>query len=130
MSDLERDTQTDPRRLFGRASSRVTTDMGYFDSAGVDQLRPTLTHLSEPRDPEDAREFSESSETLFVPATGPFDFEKTLRNVVKKYVTVPTTSIIPPLSSSGHQARPCGHSIAPAWCHVQRSPRRRLGGRC
>jgi ATP-binding cassette, subfamily G (WHITE), member 2, SNQ2 len=79
-----------PPRFFGRASSRVT--VGYFDRAGVDQLRRTLTHLSENRDPENAHAFS--SETLSVPATGPFDFEKALRNVMKKYVIAPTVSII------------------------------------
>jgi ATP-binding cassette subfamily G (WHITE) protein 2 (SNQ2) len=79
-----------PPRFFGRASSRVT--VGYFDRAGVDQLRRTLTHLSENRDGENAHTFS--SETLSVPATGPFDFEKTLRNIMKKYVIAPTISII------------------------------------
>jgi len=113
MSDLERITKRDesvdslpaapessqpndlpsppvPRRLFGRASSRVT--VGYFDRAGVDQLRQTLTRLSENRDPENPNALS--SETLSVPATGPFDFERTLRNIMKKYVILPTTSII------------------------------------
>lgn len=78
-----------PRRFFGRASSRVT--VGYFDRAGVDHLRRTLTHLSEDRDPENAQALS--SETLSVPATGHLDLQRTLQNIVKKYV-VPTTSII------------------------------------
>jgi hypothetical protein len=79
-----------PGRPFGRASSRVT--VGYFDRAGVDQLRQTLTRVSESRDPENLNALS--SETLSVPATGPFDFERTLRNIMKKYVIVPTTSVI------------------------------------
>ncbi|KAI9428628.1 pleiotropic drug resistance ABC transporter [Lactarius indigo] len=55
---------------------------GYFDEEGVGQLRRTLTHLSEPAlGP--GTVFSESSETLSVPATGPFDFEKTLRTIMK-----------------------------------------------
>jgi ATP-binding cassette subfamily G (WHITE) protein 2 (SNQ2) len=81
-----------PHRV--RASSRVT--MGYFDRAGVDQLRQTLTRLSETRDPENEHAFS--SETLSVPATGPFDFERTLRNLMKKYVIVHTISIHSSLS--------------------------------
>ena len=64
-----------------RTSNRVT--VGYFDRAGVDQLRRTLTHLSETWDPENARGLS--SETLSIPATGPFDFERTLRTIMKKY---------------------------------------------
>jgi len=107
MSDLERVTRTDRSvdslpapetsqanyissapvspRLPGRTSNRVT--VGYFDRAGVDQLRRTLTHLSETYDPENARALS--SETLSVPAAGPFDFEKTLRTIMKKYVITP-----------------------------------------
>lgn len=68
-----------------RTSDRVT--VGYFDRAGVDQLRRTLTHLSETYDPENARALS--SETLSVPVAGPFDFEKTLRTIMKKYVLAP-----------------------------------------
>jgi ATP-binding cassette, subfamily G (WHITE), member 2, SNQ2 len=64
----------------GRASSRVT--MGYFDREGVEQLRHTLTHISETRGPESINPLS--SETLSVPATGPFDFERTLRLIMKK----------------------------------------------
>jgi ATP-binding cassette subfamily G (WHITE) protein 2 (SNQ2) len=85
------DVQASPNPGRGRASSRVT--VGYFDRAGVDQLRQTLTRLSENRDPENPHALS--SETLSVPATGPFDFERTLRNIMKKYVIVPTPSIIP-----------------------------------
>ncbi len=111
MSDLERVTKMDqsvdslpqapessqvndvpspsvPPRPFGRAGSRVT--VGYFDRAGVDHLRRTLTHLSETRDPENVHALS--SETLTVPTTGPFDFEKTLRTIMRKYVVAPMTS--------------------------------------
>ncbi|SRR6266702_419964 len=59
--------------------------VGYFDQEGVNQLRRTLTHLSEStRVPGSV--LSESVETLSVPATGPFDFEKTLRGIIKMYV--------------------------------------------
>jgi len=63
----------------GRASSRVT--MGYFDREGVDQLRHTLTRLSEAQVAQ-----SLSMETISVPATGPFDLEKTLRTIMRKCV--------------------------------------------
>jgi hypothetical protein len=69
------------RSTFGRrrAGSRVT--MGYFDREGVDQLRRTLTHLSETPEGQVG-----SSETLSIPTTGQFDLEKTLRLIIKKYV--------------------------------------------
>jgi len=116
-----------PHRIPGRgAGSRVT--VGYFDREGVDQLRRTLTHISESRQqPLHAL----SSETLSVPSTGPFDFEKTLRVIMKKCVVAFAT---PPPSVTysilGPQARPCRYSITRAWCLVQRSPCRRLRRRC
>jgi ATP-binding cassette subfamily G (WHITE) protein 2 (SNQ2) len=75
-----------PHRIPGRGvGSRVT--MGYFDREGVDQLRRTLTHLSESQAP--AHVDAVSSETLTVPATGPFNFERTLRTIMKKCVVGP-----------------------------------------
>jgi ATP-binding cassette subfamily G (WHITE) protein 2 (SNQ2) len=75
-----------PHRIPGRgAGSRVT--VGYFDREGVDQLRRTLTHLSESQAP--AHVDAVSSETLTVPATGPFNFERTLRTIMKKCVVGP-----------------------------------------
>ncbi|KAI9448645.1 ABC-2 type transporter-domain-containing protein [Russula earlei] len=68
-----------PHQTRPRASSRVT--VGYFDQAGVDQLRRTLTRLSEAI-PENERGLS--TETLSVPTTGPFDLEKTLRAIMRK----------------------------------------------
>ncbi|KAH9022164.1 pleiotropic drug resistance ABC transporter [Lactarius pseudohatsudake] len=54
-----------------------------FDQEGVNQLRRTLTlHSESARGP--GTVLSESSETLSVPATGPFDFGKTLRTIMKK----------------------------------------------
>jgi ATP-binding cassette subfamily G (WHITE) protein 2 (SNQ2) len=74
-----------PHRIPGRgAGSRVT--VGYFDREGVDQLRRTLTQINESRP--DHTSNAVSSETLSVPATGPFDFEKTLRVIMKKCVVV------------------------------------------
>jgi hypothetical protein len=61
---------------------RVT--VGYFDREGVDQLRRTLTHFSEAEEPALARILS--SESVSVPPTGPFDFERTLRTIMKKCV--------------------------------------------
>lgn len=63
--------------------------LDYFNLEGVGQLPLTLPHLSEStRRPGAAR--PESPDSLLVP-TGPFDFEKTLRNIMKKYVI---TSVI------------------------------------
>ncbi len=74
-----------PHRIPGRgAGSRVT--VGYFDREGVDQLRRTLTHVSEAR--QEPTLGALSSETLSVPTTGPFDFEKTLRVIMKKCVVI------------------------------------------
>jgi hypothetical protein len=76
------------RSIPGRpgVGSRVT--MGYFDREGVDRLRRTLTHLSETQHAEP--EQVGSSETLSVPTTGPFDFEKTLRTIMKRFVNLTT----------------------------------------
>ncbi|SRR6266702_517356 len=64
-------------------SSCSHVPVGYFDQEGIGQLRRTLTHLSEStRGPGTLP--SESLETLSVPATGPFDFEKALRTIMKK----------------------------------------------
>lgn len=117
-----------PHRIPGRsAASRVT--VGYFDREGVDQLRRTLTHISESR--LEPTLHGLSSETLSVPQSGPFDFEKTLRVIMKKCVVV---FLVPqtrrPLFSLRPQARPCRYSITRAWCLVQRSPCCRLGRCC
>ncbi len=77
-----------PHRIPGRGvGSRVT--VGYFDREGVDQLRQTLTRLSE----HDPSQNALSSETFTVPATGPFDFEKSLRTVMKKCAVGFTTPL-------------------------------------
>ncbi|KAH9077823.1 ABC-2 type transporter-domain-containing protein [Lactarius deliciosus] len=64
-------------------SSRSHVSVGHVDQVGVNQLRRTLTYLSESAGGP-GTVLSESSETLSVPATGPFDFEKTLRTIMKK----------------------------------------------
>ncbi|KAH9045960.1 ABC-2 type transporter-domain-containing protein [Lactarius hengduanensis] len=63
-------------------SSCSHVPVGYFDQEGVNQLRRTLTHLSEATRVHGTT-ISESTETVSVPTTGPFDFEKTLRNIMK-----------------------------------------------
>ena len=116
----------------GRACSHVS--MGYFDREGVEELRRTLTHISAP--PETVNPLS--SETLSVPATGPFDFEKMLQTIVKKCVIVVVNLTAPDhlififffFFFFGKQARPRGYSVARAWCPIPRSPRRRPRSRC
>jgi ATP-binding cassette subfamily G (WHITE) protein 2 (SNQ2) len=65
--------------LAGRATLPV-----FVDGAGDDQPQRTLVDLSESRGLDDL-DF-QSSETLSVPTTGPFDFEKTIRIMIKKCV--------------------------------------------
>lgn len=66
--------------------SRV--DIGYFDPTGVDELRRTMTRMSAQTVPATIAPSDKSELTLaFGPGDGPFDFEKTLRQVVKKCVT-------------------------------------------
>ena len=63
-------------------SSCSHVPVGYFDQQGVSQLRRTLTHLHE------TEGGVESTETLSVPTGGSFDFEKTLRTIMKLCVVV------------------------------------------
>ena len=114
-----------PHRIPSRGiGERVT--FGYFDREGVDQLRRTLTHLSEIQEPEVAGAVSQ--ESLSVPPTGPFDFERTLRTIMRKCAVAPRCH--PSVTKSNFQAPPCRYSIARAWCLVSRSPCCRLGSRC
>lgn len=55
--------------------------VGYFDQEGVSQLRGTLTQFSESIG--GLETVLSSTETLSVPATGPYDFEKGLRTIMK-----------------------------------------------
>lgn len=71
-----------PQIKRGRGCSCSHVPVGYFDQQGVSDLRRTLTHLPE------AEGGAGSSETLSVPTDGTFDFEKTLRNIMKLYVVV------------------------------------------
>jgi ATP-binding cassette subfamily G (WHITE) protein 2 (SNQ2) len=99
-----------PHRIPGRgAGSRVT--VGYFDREGVDQLRRTLTHVSESH--QDPVLNALSSETLSVPTTGPFDLEKTLRVIMKKCVVIlrhrrPSLSLVRRRDRAGIQSRELG----------------------
>jgi hypothetical protein len=58
--------------------------LDYFNLEGVGQLPLSLPSLSESTSVP-GNVLAESSESLSVP-TGPFDFEKTLRTIMKKYV--------------------------------------------
>ncbi|RDX52640.1 pleiotropic drug resistance ABC transporter [Lentinus brumalis] len=65
-------------------SSRV--DIGFFDPEGVEQLRRTLSRQSETHGRGEGQSVHSGStdETLSGSNDGPFDFEKTLRNLIKK----------------------------------------------
>lgn len=70
--------------------SRV--DIGYFDPSGINELRRTMTRMSLGNPEADVvdlnlrKDLSKSgnSYATLTPGDGPFDFEKTLRDVVKK----------------------------------------------
>ncbi|KAI0043049.1 hypothetical protein FA95DRAFT_1631947 [Auriscalpium vulgare] len=61
-------------------SSSSHVDIDHFDPEGVHDLRRSLSRV-------DAGLGNASESTLAVPNSGPFDFEKTLRNVMKKRET-------------------------------------------
>ncbi|GBE83477.1 pleiotropic drug resistance ABC transporter [Sparassis latifolia] len=76
-------------------ASHVEVDM--FDPSGMSDLRQTLTHMSthaqSPRSPHSGRlgegkrksdSVSVETEATLTPVDGPFDFEKTLRQIIKK----------------------------------------------
>jgi ATP-binding cassette subfamily G (WHITE) protein 2 (SNQ2) len=73
------------RRRGSTVVSRV--DIGYFDPTGVDELRRTMTRMSAQTVPQATIAPSEKSELTLTFGDGPFDFEGTLRQVVKKCVT-------------------------------------------
>jgi ATP-binding cassette, subfamily G (WHITE), member 2, SNQ2 len=80
-----------PGRRARRSSSVSRVDIGHFDPIGVDELRRTMSRMSANIEGEDDKEakkgiFVRSQLTLPV-GDGPFDFEKCLREVVKKYVS-------------------------------------------
>jgi ATP-binding cassette subfamily G (WHITE) protein 2 (SNQ2) len=77
-----------PRQRTRRSSSVSRVDIGHFDPQGVDELRRTLSRISANRQGDDANKsvISRSDITLAV-GDGPFNFEKCLRDVVKKYAS-------------------------------------------
>lgn len=79
-----------PKQPFarGRANSSVSrVDVAFFDPAGVQDLRQTLTHQNDgvtaDQQLNSEKRSSSSGTTL---NEEPFDFEKVLRNVVQRYV--------------------------------------------
>ena len=77
--------------------------LDYFNLEGVNQLPLTLPLASQStRGP--GAVFSGSSESLSVP-TGPFDFEKTLRTIMKKYVIASVLLSIPLYGELGNAAQ-------------------------
>lgn len=70
------------RRRARRGSSVSHVDVDFFDPAGVKELQRTLTRMSANNDQQ--RTSSTNSDTTLLPGDGPFDFEKTLRVLLKK----------------------------------------------
>lgn len=81
-----------PRPRGGRRGSAVSID--YFNPEGVRDLQRTLTNMStleldnaRPRtDPGRKASSSVDSEATLTPGDGPFDFEKSLRQFLKRFV--------------------------------------------
>ena len=70
-----------------RRSSVSRVDIGHFDPVGVHELRQTLSRVSQKTQGDDAKkEGTVRSDVTLAVGDGPFDFEKCLRDVVKKYV--------------------------------------------
>lgn len=86
------------RRTTSRASH---VDVGHFDPSGVSDLRRTLSQMTAERKrvstdrrseggKHKSAEYSDAtSEITLALGDGPFDFEKTLRNLIKKSVNCP-----------------------------------------
>jgi ATP-binding cassette subfamily G (WHITE) protein 2 (SNQ2) len=62
-------------------------DVDFFDPHGVRNLNRTLSHMSVGRVKEDILSISGTSDETLIPE-GPFDFEKTLRTLLRRYVSV------------------------------------------
>jgi ATP-binding cassette subfamily G (WHITE) protein 2 (SNQ2) len=84
-----------PSPIFSRqrprgASSVSRVDIGHFDPTGVDELRQTMSRMSENTPGGDTKKAKslQSDTTFGVPVgDGPFDFEKFIGNVVQKYIS-------------------------------------------
>lgn len=76
-----------------RNSTASQVNVDFFDPAGVRHLNRTLSQMSTQNDQQQASSVH-SDATLTT--DGPFDFEKTLRNVMKKYVSEFTIKIFWP----------------------------------
>lgn len=78
-------------------SSVSRVDIGYFDPAGVNELRRTMTNLNAAKEEKNKkrkggeRPTSAKSDDTLTPSTEPFDFEKNLRELTKKCVYLSST---------------------------------------
>ena len=73
------------RRRRGSSVSRV--DIGHFDPTGVDELRRNMSRLSATSQPASkAGQKTSFQSDVTLASNSPFDFEKTLNDVMKKYV--------------------------------------------
>lgn len=70
-----------------RPSCASRVDVDFFDPDGVRNLNRTLSHMSAGRVVDDAQSFSAISDDTLI-TDGPFDFERTLRTMMKRWVPV------------------------------------------
>jgi len=76
-------TATSPARR--RNSSVSHVDLEFFDPSGVQELRRTMTQDKQKQEEEDRRSSESSDATINVgDRDGPFDFEKTLKQIIRK----------------------------------------------
>lgn len=85
MSDMSKPSLVEEEDRLGdnhsqRSASRVSVD--YFDPTGVQELRTTLSRLSNSGD----RQKSSRGSDVTLSADAPFDFEKTLKAFLAKCV--------------------------------------------
>lgn len=70
-----------------RGSSVSRVDIGHFDPTGVDELRRNMSRLSATSQPASkAGQKTSFQSDVTLASNSPFDFEKTLNDVMKKYV--------------------------------------------
>jgi ATP-binding cassette subfamily G (WHITE) protein 2 (SNQ2) len=81
----------DPSGQHPRRTSSISTEVGigHFDLTGVEELRQTMSRISVNPQNDDVKKTEKNSafrsDVTLTVGDGPFDFEKCLRDIVKKY---------------------------------------------